>query len=476
MTIPRTIVLTVGLVLGAWVFITAPVLGAAPDQTSTASAADWREQYAYTLGVQAYLYGLPWVYMPEVRWTRVVGVPGQRDTAPVNGFFHVRTLVDASTSKGGAPNNDTLYSRAWLNVGPAPVILSVPEIHDRYYTFEFASFDSDNFAYVGTRTTGTRGGNYAIVGPHWQGQLPSGVVALPPSPTPWVFVVGRTLVTGTSDLPTVHAIQDQYKLTLLSQWGKPESVPTDDHGVWKPFDRTADPLADWKTMNRALAENPPPAGDAALLQSFARIGISPGLDVEAQDAATKRGLARAAADGRKLIGEAFTGGYGQKQVNGWMYPPPSFGRVTPTRDWLMRAIQCQVGIVANDPEEAVYLNVSLDGAGEPLSGAHRYALHFAPGGLPKVQAFWSVTMYDTSYNLVANPIDRYSIGDRTADVKRDADGGLTLYVQHDKPASDKVSNWLPAPANGFFLVLRTYLPDESLVKQTWQPPPLRKVP
>ena len=171
-----------------------------------------------------------------------------------------------------------------------------------------------------------------------------------------------------------------------------------------------------------------------MLQQFARIGIGPGLDVETQDASTKRGLARAAVDGKKIIAGAFTDGYLQKQVNGWSYPPPATGRPTPTRDWLFRDVQMLAGFVANDPVEATYLNVSLDGDGKPLTGENRYVIRFDKGGEPKVKAFWSVTMYNPQYNLVANPIDRYSLGDRSG-MKPDADGGLTIFVQKDSPGA-----------------------------------------
>jgi hypothetical protein len=435
-----------------------------PEKADKASPPDWQEQNAYTLGVQAYLYGFPWVYMPQAIWDRTEA----RNTPP-NQFAHFRELKDASHQLGGAPNNDTLYSQTWVYIKDEPIILSVPEIRDRYYTMEITDFMGDNFAYVGVRTTGTKAGHYAIVGPNWKGELPTGIVKLPPSSTPWAYILGRTLVKGQDDLNAVHAIQDQYKLTPLSVWGKPDEKNPAGWTIKKPFDAKTDPLAAWKTMNRAMVEVPPPVRDADVLQSIARIGIGPGLDVEKQHPSTKRGLARAAVDGQKLIAEAFAGGYGQTPSNGWNYPPPTTGRLTPTRDWLLRAIQMLAGFVANDYEEAIYFNVSIDGGGKPLSGANRYEIRFEKGGQPEVKAFWSVTMYDANYNLVANPINRYSLGDRVG-MKTAEDGSLTIYVQKDSPGPDKEANWLPAPEGRFFLIMRTYLPGETLVKRTWQPP------
>jgi len=434
------------------------------------SIPNWREQYAYTLAVQAYLYAFPWSYMPKARWDRTIAV-----NSGANRFFHDRTVIDAANQYGGgAPNNDTLYSRAWVYVKDDPIILSVPEIRDRYYTMEITDFMGDNFAYVGVRTTGTKAGNYAIVGPNWKGELPAGVVQLPPSSTPWVTILGRTLVKNRQDLETVHAIQDHYKLTPLSQWGKPEPKLPDSPEIWKPLDKKADPLAAWKMINRAMVEVPPPERDNDLIQSFSRIGIGPGLDVEALDLSTKRGLERAAVDGYKIIAGAFAGGYLQKQVNGWNYPPPATGRPTPSRDWLFRAVQMLAGFIANDPEEAIYLNVSLDGEGKPLSGENRYEIRFNKDGLPDVGAFWSVTVYDDKYNLVANPISRYSLGDRSG-MRADKDGSVTIYLQKNSPGTEKEANWLPVGEGKFFLILRTYLPGKDLLSQTWSPPPISLV-
>ena len=438
-------------------------------KADTPPPADWREQNAYTLGVQAYLYAFPWAYMPQARWDRTEPIDRQADR-----FFHVRKLEDATYLSGGAPNNDTLYSRAWVYLKDEPVILSVPAIADRYYTMEIVDFMGDNFAYVGTRATGTEAGNYAIVGPDWKGTLPDGVKPLPTSSTPWIFILGRTYISGAADLNAAYAIQDQYKLTPLSQCGKPDAPAPKIPEIWQPIDPKSDPLAQWKTINRAMVEVPPPARDADMLQSLARLGIGPGLDVEAQDASTKRGLARAAVDGKKIIADAFTDGYLQKVVNGWNYPPPATGRPTPSRDWIFRAVQMLAGFIANDPVEGTYLNVSVDGDGKPLTGKNRYVIHFDKGGEPKVKAFWSVTMYNLKYNLVANPIDRYSLGDRSG-MKHDADGGLTIYVQKDSPGPDKESNWLPAPDGQFFMIMRTYLPAEDIVNQTWQPPKITAV-
>jgi len=428
--------------------------------------------------MQTYIYGFPYVYMSEVRWGQVAQKVDPNSNLPhaaVNHFWHSHAMAGPESLAGGSPNNDTLYSIAWLDLSKEPVILSVPDVGDRYYTMEIASFDSDNFAYVGMRTTGTKAGNYAIIGPSWKGEPPTGVQQLTPSRTPSAFILARTLLRGPDDLPAIRTVMAQYKLTPLSSWGKPGAQVPESYDVLRPFDRKTDPLADWKTMNKTMAENPPPSRHELLLKQFAEIGIGPGLDVDKLDEATKRGLARAAIDGLNLLDTALRQGARQKNVNGWNCPPPDMGRAGDKDDFLLRAaLQSKWGIVANDPAEAIYLNTSTDPDGQQLTGMHRYVIHFPAGGLPEVKAFWSITLYNARHNLVANPLKRYAIGDRDK-LKFNPDSSLDIYIQNQSPGKDKEANWLPAPTGEFNLVLRTYLPSANIQEQRWTPPPLMKV-
>lgn len=440
-----------------------------------AGKSDWREQYAYTLGVQAYIFGFPYVYLPSLRWDWVTRPKEANDItpyAPINHFSHVRKLADASYRGGGSPNQDTLYSTAWVDVTKEPVILSHPDMGDRYFAFELAGIDSDNFAYVGKRTTGSKAGSFAIVGPGWKGTLPAGVKTVSPSITPSVLLFARTLIDGPADAKTVNALQDQYTLVPLSLWGKKDAVLPASRDVWKPFDPKTDPLAEWRTMNRAMTENPPEARLAKLVELFARIGVGPGQDIDKMDEATKRGLARAAVNGRQLIKAAIDSGELGRQVNNWNIPPRTLGRSGLVDDFLLRAsIQAMGGIISNELEETVYFNTTKDGAGQTLDSTKNYTIRFAPGQLPKVNAFWSLTMYDPTFNFTDNALDRYSLGDRSEGLKKDADGGLTFYIQRTSPGKDKESNWLPSPQSGpFFLILRTYMPGAEIIEQKWAPP------
>ncbi len=454
-----------------------------PDPSRTAvtaaAATDWRETYAYTLGLQAYIFGFPYIYLPSLRWMWVArpNADGSYRYGPINHFHHVRSLTDADYRDGGSPNNDTLYSLAWVDVAKEPVILSHPHMGKRYFTFEIAGLDSDNFAYVGTRTTGSKAGSFAIVGPKWQGKLPGGVTALPRSRTNSVLIFGRTLVDDQADAKVVNALQDRYALVPLSLRGRPDSSLPASRDVWAPFDPASDPLGEWKTMNRAMTEDPPEERLSKLLGLFAKVGVGPGQDIEKLDEHTKRGLARAAIDGRELLNQAIRSGLLGKQANHWSIPPKTLGRAGLADDFLLRgATQCLGGIIANDPDEAVYFNTAHDAAGQELDGGKKYVLRFGPGQLPKVNAFWSVSLYDTTFNFTPNPINRYAIGDRTPGVKRDADGGLTIYVQSESPGADKASNWLPSTkSGGYKLILRAYMPGREIVEQTWAPPAIQLV-
>lgn len=434
---------------------------------------DWKAEYAYTAGMQALIYGFPYIYNAQIRhaWVTKKRDPAVVPYAAVNHFWHAARLLDATFRDGGCPNNDTLYSLAWLDLSKEPLILSHPDMGDRYFTFEVASFSSDNVDYVGQRTTGSDAGDFAIIGPGWKGKLPAGVRATAPSPTPWALVLGRTSVDGPPDVDNARALQQQYRLTPLSKWGKPRARLQERRDVYAPAEPSRDPLSPWKTLNAMLEENPPPAHHAVVLDQFARIGIGPGLDVEAQPEVVKQGLTRAAAVGMALLRQQFLSGDWATLVNGWRYPPPQEGRFGD--DFLRRAAdQSLAGIAANDPAESVYLINYNDVDGDEFAPDGRYELHFSADNLPPVDAFWSMTAYTAAdLNLIPNSANRYSIGNRTAGLRRDADGGLTLHLQSESPGPGEEANWLPtSPEQAWFLILRMYRPQSAVLEATWRCP------
>jgi len=453
-----------------------PLLRQAVTPILTGRMDDWAAEYAYTTGMQAFVYGFPYIYNAQLRhdWVTDPRDPERVPYAAVNEFWHARRLLDATYRDGGCPNNDTLYSLAWLDLSDGPVVLSHPDMGDRYFTFELVSFTSDNFAYVGQRSTGSGAGDFVLRGPGRQAPIPAGLRTTRHSPTPWALVLGRTLVAGKADLPAAHALQDRFRLTPLSRWGKPAAETPQRRDVYAP--PTGDPLGPWKTLNAMLAENPPPAHHAVVLEQFARLGIGPGLDVEAQPESVQQGLIRAAVVGQALLRRQFLSGDWATVVNGWRYPPPQEGRFGD--DFLQRAAdQSLAGIAANDPAEAVYLVTFDDADGAPLAPGRRYELRFPAAELPPVEAFWSLTAYTSDMNLIPNPADRYSVGDRSPGLRRDPDGGLTLHLQPASPGENREPNWLPtSPDQPWFVILRLYRPHHEVVRGEWRCPGIRPAP
>jgi hypothetical protein len=434
----------------------------------------------FWLATDAYIYGYPLVTMEMTRRviTNVAAPEGTR--APMGQIIKLRHYPDAAFRDVTAPNADTLYTTAFFDVGHEPWVLSLPDMNERYYLMPMLDGWTTVFQVPGKRTTGTGAQTYAITGPGWTGTLPAGVKEYK-SPTGIVWLLGRIYCTGTpEDYAEVHALQDQVKLVPLSAYGKP----------YTPSPGTVDPSIDMKTavrdqVNRMdavayftlLAElmktNPPSAADRAALAKFARIGLVPGQDFDARKlrADFARRIPEIAND-RIMI---------QFKINKDVHDIDGWGFTTKTgiygTDYLMRALVTAIGLGANRPQDAVYPTSQKDADGHAYDGANTYVMRFAKGQLPPVEGFWSLTMYDGAYFFVPNPIDRYSISARQ-DLKTNPDGSVDLYIQKDSPGPDRESNWLPAPAGKFILMLRMYWPNESnpsIIDGTWTIPPVRRV-
>ena len=286
--------------------------------------------------------------------------------------------------------------------------------------------------------------------------------AVAPAQTYWIIVLLRILIDGKEDEPAVHKLQDQISIVPLSRY-EGRAVSAAKYVPQPPFNRQGDPLADWKSINRALAEVPMPAFEAQLAKTYAQIGIGPGLDVEKVSPAVRKGLVRARETGAMIVTSGPVYNAGRSFVNGWGMTTPRWGRLAPEGQYLARASKSLGGWVAHDPAETIYPTVFFDANGEPLQDSRRYVLRFEKGQVPPVNAFWSVTLYGPDFNFVDNPINRYAIGDRTNGLKYDADGGLTIHLQKERPGGDRDANWLPSGGGNFNLMLRTYLPKPEVL-------------
>ena len=412
----------------------------------------------------AYIYAFPLYEMYRVRYQALYN-PANPRRATVNRFAHRRELADHTSRAVTTPNNDTIYSSAFLDLAQGPLVLDVPDIADRYYSLAFMDFYTNDFAYVGTRMTGGQAGKYVIAGPGWQGAaMPEGARPIA-SPTNAVWLLGRFLVADASDLPNAHRVQDELRLAPLAA----STAPSFDGPAIDPDD----PWNFFAVVNHALTQNPPPQRDAAMVARIAAINVGPGqrFDAGRFDAAQQQALLAGIADAKRLIAAKSLRG---TVVNGWAYGVPGVGNFA--TDYLLRAAVALKGLAALEPAEAMYLTY----VGTPLDGSAAYRLHFDADRLPPVAAFWSLSIYqvmpDGRLFFADNPLRRYSIGDRTPGLRRNADGSLDLYIQQVSPPAAAASNWLPAPAGQLSLILRAYLPRAALIDESYAPPALERQP
>lgn len=432
------------------------------------------------LATDAYIYGYPLVTMEMTRrvMTNVAEPVGNK--APMGQIIKMRHYPDASFRDVTAPNADTLYTTSFLEVDKEPWVLSVPDMKGRYFLLPLLDGWTNVFQVPGTRTTGTGPQTYAITGPNWKGSLPEGVKEYK-SPTNIVWLLGRIYCDGTpTDYAAVHKLQDEFKLVPLSAYGKsyvPAPGPVDPEIDLKTPVRDQVNRMDAVTYFTLLCElmkaNPPAEADAAQLAKFARIGIVPGQSFDASK--FRPDFARKVPDvGFDRIMLQFKINPAIKKENGWAYTTKTGVYGT---DYLMRSLVTAIGLGANRPQDALYPVSKTDTEDRKYSGADKYVMHFPKGQLPPVEAFWSVTMYDPAMFFVDNPLNRYSISPRQ-NLKSNPDGSTDLYIQHESPGEDKESNWLPAPAGDFVLMLRMYWPNETdptILDGSWTIPAAKKV-
>lgn len=435
-------------------------------------------QQARDIATEAYVFGYPLVLMDITRQVFTnVSKPGE-NAAPVNQFGHKRMFPDPTMTAVVSPNADTLYSFAFLDLSRGPIVLSVPEMDGRYYLMQMMDAWTNVFAAPGTRTTGTSKGYFAITGPGWKGQLPKEVKELK-SPTNMVWIIGRTQTNGKSDYAAVNTIQDQYKLTPLNSFGK-HYTPPDDLPVNAQIDMKTPPVesifrldatAFFTKLNALMKNNSPAPADAGALKRLAPIAVGPGLPFSLRrlDPSTANQVASSiAAAQARIIAEAKKT-HGESR-NGWEFMGDVGHYGT---NYLWRAVVAFVGLGANLPEDAIYPRATKDSEGQPLNGSRRYEIRFQKGQLPPVNAFWSITLYNDKQFFVPNPINRYAIGDRDK-IEFNDDGSLTIYIQHESPGIDRESNWLPAPPEGFNLVMRLYWPKKEITNGSWKPPRIER--
>ena len=435
---------------------------------------------AVEIAIGAYVYGYSLV-TTDVTRIQMSNVPAPTQLqAPVNQFANVKRYPPADYRGVSAPNADTLYSLAWLDL-TEPQVFSHPDMGKRFYLFPMIDLWMTIFASPGTRTTGQKAGNFLLTGPGWKGEVPKGLQHIA-SATRYVVILGRTYADGTdADYKAANALQAQYKITPLAVWGKPytpKAPPVDANPGISMTDKPQAAILAMGTegyfnwMTKRMCEAAPAAvADASMAARMAKIGIEPckPFTLATLDPAVQAALKDVPQAALKKI-ETNQQSLGTT-ANGWLMTK---GLGVYGTDYVKRAVVAAFGWPANLQNDAVYPYTTVDSKGEKLTGSNTYTLTFSKGQTPPVNAFWSITMYqiDQGWWFVPNPLNKFTVSPRN-NLKYNADGSLTLYFQNESPGKDREANWLPAPKGEFIPMLRMYWPKESppsVLDGSWVPP------
>jgi hypothetical protein len=423
------------------------------------------------LAAEVYVYAYPLVLTDATRTANA-------GTATVNTFAHKRTVPDATTTDVDFPNADFLYSQAWLDLSREPVVLSIPDTRGRYYLIALLDGWTNVAASLGKRTTGTEKRELAITGPRWKGTLPDDVTQIK-APTELAWLFGRTQVNDRNDRAAAAKLQEQFKVTPLSQRSKRAGKPA--AAATAPAEGNADPRAQVAAMDPAtfftrfamlLPGNPPTADDKPMQDKMAKIGIVAGqpLDLARLDPIVARSVEQGTQVARNAIAAGAKGAGTADIRNGWSVDR-ALGRWG--NDYGRRAVAALKGLGVNAPEDAIFMTANFDAGGHKLDGANRYVLHFDKDQLPPTEAFWSVSVYDDKHHFVANRLDRHHLGS-TDNLKVNPDGSIDLVIQNADPGPDQAANWLPAHAGPFNVILRIYWPRQQVLDGHWTAPGIRR--
>jgi hypothetical protein len=447
-----------------------------------ASASDLTPAETRAIAEEGFIYGLPLVMNYAIMNEYAVDPNSSQFKAPFN---QIKSLARVFTYKDTAvvtANSDTPYSFLWMDLRAEPLVLSLPAVSkDRYFSVMLADAHTYNYGYMGSRATGNKAGKFMVVGPDWKGEKPAGIDKVFRSLTPFSLAAYRTQLINPADMPNVEKIQAQYKVEPLSSFlGEPAPsaapkigfLPATSAGIKDNF---------WNYLCAALEYIPEAAEDKDIRAKLAQIGIAPGktFDMKSLSAEQQQVMVAAMKAGNEKI-ETYLAS-GMTDVNGWQLGSLPGDRAHYNGNWVMRAATAKAGIYGNDAAEAVYPLGRTDINGQTIdTSKHNYTLTFAKGEMPPVNAFWSVTMYyGKSQLMVENPINRYLVNTAMVpDMKKNADGSLTIYIQKDSPGKANEANWLPAPDDTAYMVMRLYWPKPAteaisvlpVGKGTWKPP------
>jgi hypothetical protein len=432
------------------------------------------------IAADGFVYGLPLVMNYAVMNEFAVDTKSSQFKAPFNKINNQHRVATYEDTAVITPNSDTPYSFVWLDLRAEPMVFSVPAVaKSRYYAAQFIDGNTYNFGYIGSRATGNEPGNYLVVGPDWKGETPAGIKKVFSSTTPFALTLLRTQLLNPADIANVEKVQAGYKAQPLSAFLKQTAPPAALKIDLLPATTEGIKANFYDYLDAALQFVPPTSEDKDVRARLASIGVGPGksFDLKALSPEHKAAILLGMKEGDDKVTKWLASG--MKNINGWNVGSFFGDQAFFKGDWLMRAGAAKGGLYGNDSSEAMYPYTRTDGAGQELDGSkHNYTITFPAGQLPPVNAFWSLTMYDgKSQLLIKNPISRYLINSPMLPaMKKNPDGSLTLYIQKDSPGKAKEANWLPAPNDTVYLVLRLYWPKDATPsilpagEGTWKPP------
>jgi hypothetical protein len=430
---------------------------------------------------EAYIYAYPMIDMYRIQYAYSVDSSNPEYKAPWNQLKNIPKVFTPDDKAVQTPNSDTPYSMLGLDLRTEPMVLTIPKIEDsRYFSVQLINSYTNNFDYIGSRTTGNEGGVFMIAGPNWKGETPEGITKVFHSETELLLAIYRTQLFDPSDLDKVMEIQKGYKVQPLSTYlGELAPKAAEAINFIKPLTPAEQKvsLEAFNILNFLLQFCPTDPSEKELMARFAKIGIGAGKTIDFDKLSPE--VKTAMEEGVKEVWSADFAAFMKKVEAGEITGGQVFGtREYLKNNYLYRMGGAVLGIFGNSEHEAIYPMYSTDESGKELDAtSNKYILHFAADQLPPVHAFWSLTMYELPASLlVANPINRYLLNSpMLPDFKVDKDGGLTFYIQNTSPGKDKESNWLPAPKGPFRAVLRLYWPKDAALDGTWKNPPMQLV-
>ncbi len=439
-------------------------------------------EYAKAVARMAYIWG--WPMVNQINRRKVVTqapepvlLDGIFPAAPRGRIGMLTDYVDPATTFATCPNQDVVYGLGFFSLDKEPAIIQVPEFGNRFWVYAMYDARTDQFARIG-RPYGTKPGFYLLAGPRWNSEVPAGIADIVRCSTELASVIPRIFQKDTDeDRKAIQPIINQIVAYPLKEFDG--TVKTMN---WKTIPAISGPKSEgsgeptwvepekfFDELGTVLETVPPLPGEEALYAQFRAL-----IEARAKDPLIEKALDEVAAETeRDIIAPFFEWRHnGRPAGNGWNR---SVNNAAWGTDYFSRTGTAKSNMFDNKADETQYFYTDDDSTGARLDGSKAYAITFAAGQEPPVNGFWSLTLYNDKHLFHSNPLNRYSLGTKNTDLRRNPDGSLTLYAGATSPGADRESNWLPAPERHFSLYIRAYWGKPAILDGSWKPPAVEVV-